>query len=221
MAHPDEFEAGVLEDYKLYLGFVTNNSDPLKRARCRVRIPGVYEPESDWAWPLFPGAGYKNRGIRAPYAVGSLVALIAEQGDRERLFILGGPTVPDDDDEITPLTVEQAANVMSIKLGRFSITIDGNEAHPALYIRDAGTTDPDAPAAERDPCAIYLDGLGRAITITAKGAVTVEVVAAQISSGTAMRPAIALAATTSGLARYTLPGPRRPGKFLFCALTVT
>src|ERR1700681_4540451 len=43
----------------------------------------------------------------------------------------------------------------------------------------------------------------------------------QISSGKAIRPAMALAATTRGLARYTLPGPLRPGKFRFCALTVT
>lgn len=43
----------------------------------------------------------------------------------------------------------------------------------------------------------------------------------QISSGDTMRPAMALAATTSGLARYTLPGPLRPGKLRFCALTVT
>src|ERR1019366_7509526 len=38
------------------------------------------------------------------------------------------------------------------------------------------------------------------------------------SSGSAMHPAIALAATTSGLARYTFPGPLRPGQFRFCEL---
>src|SRR6478609_3454447 len=34
-------------------------------------------------------------------------------------------------------------------------------------------------------------------------------------------PAMALAAITSGLARYTRPGPLRPGKLRFTALTVT
>jgi hypothetical protein len=33
-----------------------------------------------------------------------------------------------------------------------------------------------------------------------------------------MYPATALAATVSGLAHYNFPGPRRTGKFLFCAL---
>jgi hypothetical protein len=32
---------------------------------------------------------------------------------------------------------------------------------------------------------------------------------------------MALAATTRGLARYTFPGPLRPGKLRFCELTVT
>jgi len=34
-------------------------------------------------------------------------------------------------------------------------------------------------------------------------------------------PAIALAATVSGLAKYINPGPDRPGKFRLIALTVT
>jgi len=32
---------------------------------------------------------------------------------------------------------------------------------------------------------------------------------------------MALAATVSGLANHTSPGPLRPGKFRFCALIVT
>ena len=43
----------------------------------------------------------------------------------------------------------------------------------------------------------------------------------QIASGEMMRPAMALAATTSGLARYTFPGPLRPGKLRLMAETVT
>src|SRR3954467_452108 len=41
------------------------------------------------------------------------------------------------------------------------------------------------------------------------------------ASGPAMRPTTALAATTSGDARYTCPGPERPGKLRLIALTVT
>ncbi len=42
-----------------------------------------------------------------------------------------------------------------------------------------------------------------------------------MASGATIFPAMALAATTSGLARYTLPGPLRPGKLRLMADTVT
>jgi hypothetical protein len=42
-----------------------------------------------------------------------------------------------------------------------------------------------------------------------------------MASGETIFPAMALAATTSGLARYTLPGPLRPGKLRLIADTVT
>ena len=42
-----------------------------------------------------------------------------------------------------------------------------------------------------------------------------------IASGETIFPAMALAATTRGLARYTFPGPLRPGKFRLIAETVT
>src|SRR5215472_17189165 len=42
-----------------------------------------------------------------------------------------------------------------------------------------------------------------------------------LGSYSTMYPATALAATVNGLAKYICPGPLRPGKLRFCALTTT
>ena len=66
----------------LYIGVVTNRKDPEGLGRVKVRIPGLIEPESDFALPLGTlGGGSDRRGLFAVPEVGAEVGILFNQGD--------------------------------------------------------------------------------------------------------------------------------------------
>jgi len=72
------------------IGIVTNNDDPDKLGRVRVKFPWLDEQhESDWARLAAPGAG-KERGLYVLPEVDDEVLLAFEHGDINRPFVLGG-----------------------------------------------------------------------------------------------------------------------------------
>lgn len=67
--------------YGKYRGFVTDNADPDKRARVKLRVPALLgDTETDWALPCLPCGGLGNEGFFAAPAVGAQVWVEFEGG---------------------------------------------------------------------------------------------------------------------------------------------
>lgn len=74
----------------LLIGVVTNNKDPKKWGRVRVKFPTLTEKhESDWARVVSLGAGI-NRGFDCLPEVNDEVLVGFEHGDIHRPFVIGG-----------------------------------------------------------------------------------------------------------------------------------
>lgn len=73
----------------LSIGLVTNNDDPDKQGRVRVKFPNLGDAiESTWARIATPGAG-KDRGMMFLPDVGDEVVVAFEHGDTRRPVVLG------------------------------------------------------------------------------------------------------------------------------------
>jgi uncharacterized protein involved in type VI secretion and phage assembly len=74
----------------LMIGIVTNNNDPKKWGRVRVKFPTLTEEHnSDWARVISIGAG-KSRGFDCLPEVNDEVLVGFEHGDIHRPFVIGG-----------------------------------------------------------------------------------------------------------------------------------
>jgi phage protein D/phage baseplate assembly protein gpV len=74
----------------LMIGVVTNNKDPKKWGRVRVKFPTLTDThESDWARVISVGAG-ANRGFDCLPEVNDEVLVGFEHGDIHRPFVIGG-----------------------------------------------------------------------------------------------------------------------------------
>lgn len=74
----------------LLVGVVTNNDDPERLGRVKVRFPSLSDgDESAWARVVSVGAG-KSRGLRVVPDVNDEVLVGFEQGDPRRPLVLGG-----------------------------------------------------------------------------------------------------------------------------------
>ncbi|HET6344124.1 MAG TPA: phage baseplate assembly protein V [Myxococcota bacterium] len=68
--------------FGMYLGVVTDRDDPEQLGRVRLRVEGLVEPQSGWAWPLgTSGGGSKDCGFFAVPEVGAEVAVFFRAGD--------------------------------------------------------------------------------------------------------------------------------------------
>ena len=75
----------------LYVGEVVDRADPEGLGRVRVRIPGLIEPASAWAFPLGTlGGGTDRRGFFAVPERGAEVGVLFHQGDVDHPFYLAG-----------------------------------------------------------------------------------------------------------------------------------
>ncbi len=71
--------------YGKYRGFVTDNKDPEKRGRLKLRIPSVLGvEESDWALPCLPFGGLADQGFFTVPQADSQVWVEFEEGDVQR-----------------------------------------------------------------------------------------------------------------------------------------
>lgn len=94
-----------------FRGIVTDNQDPDKRGRVRVRVPAVLgDQESDWALPCFPYGGGASYGWFMVPKNDAQVWVEFEEGDINRpiwtgVFWQDGGDVPSDAAKTDPTTV--------------------------------------------------------------------------------------------------------------------
>src|SRR5215831_13124728 len=87
-----EFDTDDPRYTALYIGHVVDRADPEGLGRVRVRIPGLVEPASAWAYPLGTlGGGSDRRGFFCVPEQGAEVGVLFCQGDVGKLFGIRGP----------------------------------------------------------------------------------------------------------------------------------
>jgi hypothetical protein len=114
----------------LYPAYVTENADPLGLYRCKLQIPGLVEPSTDWAPPIGAiGGGGPQRGGWVVPATGATVGVLFLGGDPERPFYLGGWWgVRSDTGSEMPEPAKDAGpnahQVASLQIGGFTFSVD-------------------------------------------------------------------------------------------------
>jgi len=188
-----EFDTDDPRYTALYIGEVVDREDPEGLGRVRVRIPGLVDPASPWAFPLGTvGGGSDRRGFFSVPEKGAEVGVLFHQGDVDHPFYLcghwgkpnGQSEVPE---PVRDLPKEEAAQVRALETGRFLLVFDDRMGKEAFLIKDKKSGDQ-----------IEFDGVGMGITIKgtsalllkADGMVNIEGASVQING------------------RLVLPGPK-------------
>lgn len=153
----------------LYIGEVVDRDDPEGLGRVRVRIPGLVEPASAWAFPLGTlGGGSDRRGFFAVPEKGAEVGVLFHQGDVDHPYYLCGHWgKPDGQAEVPEpargLPKEEAPQIRAFETGRFLFVFDDREGKEALVVKDKTSGDQ-----------IEFDGAGMGITIKATSALLLK-----------------------------------------------
>ncbi len=150
----------------LYSGVVTNNQDPLKIGRVRLRVPGLLEGETGWALPIgSPGAGEKQLGFFSVPVEGAEVGVWFIQGDPDRpCYVAGHWGAPGGQSQaptpVQAVTAAEAPHIRCLETPRFLLTFDDRQGHESVEIRDKVSGD-----------GILMHGAQRAIEINATVAI--------------------------------------------------
>lgn len=152
--------------FGMHVGVVTHRHDPKGLGRVRVRVPGVLEPASAWAYPIgAPGAGSADRGMWWIPEVGGEVAVFLKGGDPDHPYYMpanwgrprgGASEVP-----------EAAAgnpDIVAISFGAYEIVVDTRAATKKLAIRDKRAQDN----------VLEFDGLTRRMKISSTVGIAIE-----------------------------------------------
>lgn len=165
--HDHENETGDVRYRYPQIGVVYDRKDPLKIGRVRARIPGLFDPESPWIFPLgFPGGGGKERGLKWVPPVDAEVMVFFKGGDPNSPYYIpaqygtpGGTTeVP------TAANVDGGEDVHALETDRFAITIDDRKGKESMLFKDKKTGD-----------SIEFDGVQLGLHITATTALVIDV----------------------------------------------
>ena len=188
-----EFDTDDPRYTALYIGEVVDRDDPEGLGRVRVRIPGLVDPASPWAFPLGTvGGGSDRRGFFSVPEKGAEVGVLFHQGDVDHPFYLCGHWgKPNGQAEVPEpardLPKEEVPQVRAFETGRFLLVFDDRAGKEAFLIKDKKSGDQ-----------IEFDGAAMGITIKATsalllkadGMVNIEGAAVQING------------------RLVLPGPK-------------
>ncbi len=164
-----EFDTDDPRYTALYIGEVVEHEDPEGLGRVRVRIPGLIEPASAWAFPLGTvGGGSDRRGLFAVPEKGAEVGVLFHQGDVDHPFYLCGHWgKPNGEAEVPEpargLPKEEAPQVRAFETGRFLLAFDDRSGKEALVIKDKKSGDQ-----------VEFDGTGMGITIKATSALLLK-----------------------------------------------
>jgi hypothetical protein len=142
-----EFDTDDARYTALYVGVIVDNVDPECIGRVRIRIPGLIEPMSQWAFPLGTvGGGNAQRGFFAVPEIGSEVGVLFHQGDVDHPYYLSGHWGKPDGNAETPtpvseLSKEDAVHVRAFETKRFLLVFDDRSGHEQLLLKDKETED--------------------------------------------------------------------------------
>lgn len=137
----DDHARGDARYYGMQMGTVAENADPLGLHRVQVRIPGIAEPSTDWAFPLTAGGGSRDRGGHVVPDVGADVAVWFHQGDPNgaACYLAGWWGIPEAGVE-TPGDLATAGGdahlIQVLKIGRIVFTVDERPGKRALRVED-------------------------------------------------------------------------------------
>lgn len=164
-----ENDLGDIRYYAMQTGVVVDRNDPKKLGRVRVRIPGLCEPYSGWAWPVgTSGGGSAKRGLKYVPQVGAEVSLWFRGGDPDQPYYAAGHWgEPGGQSEIPTdaAGVDKSEDVHTLEFDRYAITIDERDPKAqSLIIKDKVSGD-----------SIEFDGKAPGIVITATAALVIDV----------------------------------------------
>ena len=149
------------------LGLLTNRRDPIGRGRVKVRVPGLIEPESRWAWPIgMPGGGQLGRGLHSIPPVGAQVVVWFLDGDPDKPMWMPGPwPVESSADKPDGATTDVAesdspSDVHGIETGKWRLALDDDADRMRLVHKETGNE-------------IEWDGARRALTFDFQTSVTI------------------------------------------------
>lgn len=153
-------DPGSARIYGVVVGVVTNNADPDKLGRVKVKFPWLdRDAESDWARVAAPGVA-SQRGLVAVPEVDDEVLVAFEHGLADRPYVLGGLWNKVDK---PPTLGDKPAQVRSlVTAAGHEIRLDDTKGSEKIEIRAAGSKS-----------TIVLDKLGT-ITVRAEGDLVIE-----------------------------------------------
>jgi uncharacterized protein involved in type VI secretion and phage assembly len=135
----------------------------------RVRIPGLIEPASAWAFPLGTlGGGSDRRGFFAVPEKDAEVGVLFHQGDIDHPYYLSGHwgrpggqvEVPE---PARGVAKEEVPDVRAFETGRFLLAFDDRAGKESLFIKDKRSGDQ-----------VEFDGAALGITIQASSALVLK-----------------------------------------------
>src|SRR5690242_7993094 len=138
----DDFDVPDHRLLGLHIGHVVDRADPLKLGRVRVRIPGLIQDASAWAFPLGTlGGGSDRRGFFAVPEDGAEVGVLFHEGDVDRPWYLAGHWgLPGGATEIPgparELSKTETPQIRALETRRFVLAFDDRAGHEALRIED-------------------------------------------------------------------------------------
>lgn len=141
-------QAGASRYYGAQMGTVVDNVDPRGLHRVKVKIPGIAEPSTDWAFPLTSGGGSRERGGHVAPDVGADVVVWFHQGDPQGacFYACGWWGEPDaeGDQPGGPETPYDAKNagadahlIQTMRIGRIIVAVDERPGKEAFRVYDA------------------------------------------------------------------------------------
>jgi uncharacterized protein involved in type VI secretion and phage assembly len=169
----DDLERGDTRLHGLFMGYVTSRNDPERLGRVRVRVPGLIEPESAWAWPLGTvGGGSKDTGAFWVPEVGAEVGVFFNGGNVDDPRYLaahwgmrgGASEVPEEAQRPTP-----DARVFATPT--FRIELDETPGARKLRLRNRKTGDSLVFDAEANTVTLEAT---TALTLRAVGGITLD-----------------------------------------------
>jgi len=126
-----------------YQGTVTDNADPQKIARVRVRVPGFLEPQSGWAHPR-GGSGSTGASGLGAYDVppiGATVLLSFLSGNIDAPQYEGAWHGLQEQNSVVPADPKDADKVKVFESARFLIVLNGVGGSEELLVKDKSTGD--------------------------------------------------------------------------------